>query len=401
MTKRLTAAILACLMCVMLLSACTADTSEGQTAADGKPTVMCTVFPVYDWVKNITRGSGKFDVRLLTANGGDLHSFQPSAKDIADIKNSELFVYIGGNSDQWADDIAAESPQLTSLRLFEVLGDSLAEENNDNTAVSHSHGGASHIHADTAEPDGNHAHDGHIDDNNTHDEHADDIHSHDGHDDSHNHDKHDDSHTHDEHSHNEHANGDHTHNIHSHDGHADEKEYDEHIWLSLRLAEKSVTALRDELIALDPENEKIYTANAAEYIAALQSLDKEYMAATEGSRDKTVILADRFPFLYLMQDYGITCYAAFPGCTSDTAASFSTVVYLIERLNEHKKSAVLILEGSNQSVAETVIADSTQKGAAVEVINSCQSVTARDIQSGASYLDIMRSNLNALKRALQ
>ena len=392
MTKRLTAEILACLMCVMLLSACTADTSEGQTAADGKPTVMCTVFPVYDWVKNITRGSGKFDVRLLTANGGDLHSFQPSAKDIADIKNSELFVYIGGNSDQWADDIADESPQLTSLRLFDVLGDSLAEENNDNTAVSHSHGGASHIHTDTAEPDGNHTHDEHIDDNNTHDEHTDDVHSH---------DRHDDSHTHDEHSHNEHANGDHTHNIHSHDGHADEKEYDEHIWLSLRLAEKSVTALRDELIALDPENEKIYTANAAEYIAALQSLDKEYMAATEGSRDKTVILADRFPFLYLMQDYGITCYAAFPGCTSDTAASFSTVVYLIERLNEHKKSAVLILEGSNQSVAETVIADSTQKGAAVEVINSCQSVTARDIQSGASYLDIMRSNLNALKRALQ
>lgn len=392
MTKRLTAAILACLMCVMLLSACTADTSEGQTAADGKPTVMCTVFPVYDWVKNITRGSGKFDVRLLTANGGDLHSFQPSAKDIADIKNSELFVYIGGNSDQWADDIADESPQLTSLRLFDVLGDSLAEENNDNTAVSHSHGGASHIHTDTAEPDGNHTHDEHIDDNNTHDEHTDDVHSH---------DRHDDSHTHDEHSHNEHADGDHTHNIHSHDGHADEKEYDEHIWLSLRLAEKSVTALRDELIALDPENEKIYTANAAEYIAALQSLDKEYMAATEGSRDKTVILADRFPFLYLMQDYGITCYAAFPGCTSDTAASFSTVVYLIERLNEHKKSAVLILEGSNQSVAETVIADSTQKGAAVEVINSCQSVTAQDIQSGASYLDIMRSNLNALKRALQ
>ncbi len=392
MTKRLTAAILACLMCVMLLSACTADTSEGQTAADGKPTVMCTVFPVYDWVKNITRGSGKFDVRLLTANGGDLHSFQPSAKDIADIKNSELFVYIGGNSDQWADDIADESPQLTSLRLFDVLGDSLAEENNDNTAVSHSHGGASHIHTDTAEPDGNHTHDEHIDDNNTHDEHTDDVHSH---------DRHDDSHTHDEHSHNEHADGDHTHNIHSHDGHADEKEYDEHIWLSLRLAEKSVTALRDELIALDPENKKIYTANAAEYIAALQSLDKEYMAATEGSRDKTVILADRFPFLYLMQDYGITCYAAFPGCTSDTAASFSTVVYLIERLNEHKKSAVLILEGSNQSVAETVIADSTQKGAAVEVINSCQSVTAQDIQSGASYLDIMRSNLNALKRALQ
>lgn len=348
MTKRLTAAILACLMCVMLLSACTADTSEGQTAADGKPTVMCTVFPVYDWVKNITRGSGKFDVRLLTANGGDLHSFQPSAKDIADIKNSELFVYIGGNSDQWADDIADESPQLTLLRLFDVLGDSLAEENNDNTAVSHSHGGTSHIHADTAEPD-----------------------------------------------------GDHTHNIHSHDGHDDEKEYDEHIWLSLRLAEKSVAALRDELIVLDPENEKIYTANAAEYIAALQSLDKEYMAATEGSRDKTVILADRFPFLYLMQDYEITCYAAFPGCSSDTEASFSTVVYLIERLNEHKKSAVLILEGSNQSVAETVIADSTQKGAAVEVINSCQSVTARDIQSGASYLDIMRSNLNALKSALQ
>ena len=385
MTKRLTAAILACLMCVMLLSACTADTSEGQTAADGKPTVMCTVFPVYDWVKNITRGSGKFDVRLLTANGGDLHSFQPSAKDIADIKNSELFVYIGGNSDQWADDIADESPQLTLLRLFDVLGDSLAEENNDNTAVSHSHGGTSHIHADTAEPDGNHTHDEHIDDNNTHDEHTDDVYSHDRH----------------EHSHNEHADGDYTHNIHSHDGHADEKEYDEHIWLSLRLAEKSVTALRDELIALDPENEKIYTANAAEYIAALQSLDKEYMAATECSRDKTVILADRFPFLYLMQDYGITCYAAFPGCTSDTAASFSTVVYLIERLNEHKKSAVLILEGSNQSVAETVIADSTQKGAAVEVINSCQSVTARDIQSGTSYLDIMRSNLNALKSALK
>ena len=373
MTKRLTAAILACLMCVMLLSACTADTSEGQTAADGKPTVMCTVFPVYDWVKNITSGSGKFDVRLLTANGGDLHSFQPSAKDIADIKNSELFVYIGGNSDQWADDIADESPQLASLRLFDVLGDSLAEENNDNTAVSHSHGGTSHIHADTAEPDGNHAHDEHIDDNNTHDEHTDDVHSHDRHDDSH------------------------THNIHSHDGHADEKEYDEHIWLSLRLAEKSVTALRDELIALDPENEKIYTANAAEYIAALQSLDKEYMAATEGSRDKTVILADRFPFLYLMQDYGITCYAAFPGCSSDTEPSAKTIAYLIDKVREEQIPAVYYLELSSHRVAEII---SEETGAKPLLFHSCHNVTRREFDNGVTYLELMEQNVVNLREGL-
>ena len=346
MTKRLTAAILACLMCLMLLSACTADTSEGQTAADGKPTVMCTVFPVYDWVKNITRGSGKFDVRLLTANGGDLHSFQPSAKDIADIKNSELFVYIGGNSDQWADDIADESPQLTLLRLFDVLGDSLAEENNDNTAVSHSHGGTSHIHADTAEPDGKH-----------------------------------------------------THNIHSHDGHADEKEYDEHIWLSLRLAEKSVTALRDELIALDPENEKIYTANAAEYIAALQSLDNEYMAATEGSRDKTVILADRFPFLYLMQDYGITCYAAFPGCSAETEASFETVISLAQKADGLNLKYIFTTESPLSSVAETIKENTKHKNQKILRLNSMQSVNKEQINSGTTYVSLSEYNLAQLKKA--
>jgi len=105
LTKRLTAAILACLMCVMLLSACAADTSEGQAAADGKPTVMCTVFPVYDWVRSITRGSGKFDVRLLTANGGDLHSFQPSAKESKRLWSRKISAANGAVSPQLSESL--------------------------------------------------------------------------------------------------------------------------------------------------------------------------------------------------------------------------------------------------------------------------------------------------------
>lgn len=342
--KKISACIAMCALCIQLLSGCAQAPPAREN--DGI-SVACTLYPVYDWIKNITAGvpDNKISITLIAKKGVDMHSFQPSVKDIADADTADLFVYLGGESDRWAADTAENMPEENTLCLFDALGDSLAEENNENTAVKH---------------DNDRAHS---------------------------------SEEHDEHS---------GHEADEHGGaHEPEKEYDEHIWLSLRLAAKAVSALCEAISEIDPPNAAVYEKNASAYCAELNRLDGKYASAVENSRDKTVVLADRFPFLYLMNDYGITCYAAFPGCSADTEADFRTIVYLIEKVNEHQKDAVLVLEGSDFSVAETVIAGSSRKDARLAVADSCQSPPVQSREAESEYLSVMERNLEALTLALQ
>ncbi|MCL2343821.1 MAG: metal ABC transporter substrate-binding protein [Firmicutes bacterium] len=180
----------------------------------------------------------------------------------------------------------------------------------------------------------------------------------------------------------------------------DAPEVDEHVWLSLRNAQICVTALGDALSALDPGHADQYVQNAAAYNKLLDALDGDFSRAIEGAAARELVFADRFPFLYLLNDYGIAHTAAFPGCSAESEASFSTVIGLTERLNTLNLSAVLVMEGSNDALARAIIEGSDDPAREILVLNSMQSVTKKALATGANYLDIMRENLAVLKQVM-
>lgn len=182
----------------------------------------------------------------------------------------------------------------------------------------------------------------------------------------------------------------------AHDG-----ELDEHIWLSLRNAERSVRAIESALKKLYPTDSAFFAGNANAYVARLNALDREYRTAVEGAARKTILVADRFPFRYLCEDYGISYYAAFPGCSSESNASIGTICFLSDRLLEENLPVVLITEGSDGAVARTVI-KTAGSNAQIVALSSCQSVSRADLESGRvlSYLSEMEKNLGVLRQAL-
>lgn len=293
--------------------------------AEGKKlTVVTTIFPLYDWVRQVVGEEGDAEIALLLDSGVDLHSYQPTARDLMNIAACDVFVYVGGESDEWAEDAlaAAANPDRIAVNLMEVMGeDAVAEET---------------VEGMEAEED--------------------------------------------------------------EDG--DEVEYDEHVWLSLRNAQKLVAAIADALGEVDPDRADSYAANAAAYIEKLGELDAAYAAAVASAQFDTLLFGDRFPFRYLAEDYGLNYYAAFSGCSAESEASFETVAFLAGKVDELGLPAVLTIEGTNHRIAETVVASTRSKDAAVLTLDSMQGTTAGDVESGATYLGAMEENLEVLKRAL-
>ncbi len=183
-------------------------------------------------------------------------------------------------------------------------------------------------------------------------------------------------------------------------GHEEEEELDEHVWLSLKNASALVNVLCGALTELDPENTDTYSANAAAYTDKLNALDAEYTAALADTETDTLLFADRFPFRYLTEDYGLNYYAAFSGCSAETEASFETVVFLAQKLDELGLKHVMVIETSDGRLADTVIRSTQDTERDVLTLNSVQSVTASDIESGVTYYGIMQENLEVLKKAL-
>ena len=308
--------------------------------------ITVSIFPVYDWVREISKGVSN-DITLLLDSGADLHSYQPSAEDIVRIAGSDLFVYVGGESDEWAEN-ALKVPGKKSRRvinLLDVLGDSVKPEE----IVE----GMQHEHE--------------------HEDHeAEHHHEHEDHD-------HESAHKHEKH------------------GHA---EPDEHIWLSLRNAEIICRKLAETLAEIDPSHKNIYASNLASYTEKLSSLDKEYISMVKDSARKVILVADRFPFRYLADDYGLKYYAAFSGCSAESEASFETVIFLAQKSDELNLPCVLKIDGANHKIAETVINSSKNHGRKILVLDSMQSAARKDIDAGKTYLGVMRSNLEILKEAL-
>ena len=176
-------------------------------------------------------------------------------------------------------------------------------------------------------------------------------------------------------------------------------EYDEHIWLSLQNARVLAAYIGAVLEGKDPENAETYAANTEQLNQDLLLLDVAYLKAASEAEIQTLVFGDRFPFRYLMDDYGLDYYAAFAGCSAETEASFETVLYLAEKVDELGLPAVIALEGSDGRLAQTV-ADAAASGPAVLVMDPMQSVTVQDAAAGKTYINIMNDNLLVLRQAL-
>lgn len=180
----------------------------------------------------------------------------------------------------------------------------------------------------------------------------------------------------------------------------EETEYDEHIWLSLRNAADLTDALSEIIGQIDTENAADYDKNAKAYIEELHALDDAYTDAVSNAKRNTLLFGDRFPFRYMTEDYGIDYYAAFTGCSTETDASFETITFLSGKVDELGLHTILVIEGSDQRIAETIRQNTRSQNQEILTIDSLQSVTAKQIESGFTYLGAMRDNLEVLKKAL-
>ena len=334
--KRIFPLFLALAVAVSLLAGCGKKnaTESGESESD-KLRVVATIFPGYDWVHQIMGDrAAAADLTMLLDNGVDLHSYQPTTDDIIKVFDCDLFIYVGGESDGWAENAlkTAANKDIKVVSLLEVLGERVKTEE---------------IVEGMQDADHAHAHD----------------------------------HEHD----------------HGHD-HGEEK--DEHVWLSLKNAKTLVAAISDALQELDPGNKDTYAANASAYIEELSMLDGEYQSAVGGAAHKTVLFGDRFPFRYLVDDYGLSYYAAFAGCSAESEASFETVSFLAKKVDELKLPCVLTIEGKNHKLAETIVQSTAGKNQKVLTMDSMQSTTSEDVANGTTYLSVMEQNLSVLKEAL-
>ena len=190
------------------------------------------------------------------------------------------------------------------------------------------------------------------------------------------------------------------HDHHGDHGHEEEEEVDEHVWLSLRNAQTLCRAIADMLSEIDPDNAALYQKNLTAYNGQLADLDKAYEETVNAAPVKTLLFGDRFPFRYLADDYGLTYYAAFSGCSAESEASFQTIVFLAGKVDELGLNTVMTIENPKARIAETIVSATARKNQKILALNSLQSITAQDVINGASYLEAMESNLAVLKEAL-
>ena len=296
--------------------------------SDGKLHIVTTIFPEYDWVREILgEKQADADITMLLDSGVDLHSYQPTASDIIKISTCDLFIYTGGESDKWVDDALAEATNkdMVVINLLETLGDAAKEEET--------------VEGMEATEEAEEEEEG--------------------------------------------------------------IEYDEHVWLSLKNASFLCRCIADRLGEIDKDNKDVYSANADAYIEKLDRLDADYQSAVDAATVKTVLFGDRFPFRYLVDDYGLSYYAAFSGCSAETEASFETILFLAEKVDSLGLKAILQIESADGSVARTIKDSTKEKNQDILTMDSLQSVTAKEVEKGVTYLSVMEDNLSVLKNALQ
>lgn len=313
-------------MSVLLISLNLAGCTNAGNISNSKSglTIICTIFPVYDWVRNITRDCDDVSVKLLIDNGADMHSYQPTVENVVSIIDSDVVIYIGGESDKWLLEVLEANPRenRVELSIMDLASNYMVEEEI--------------VEGMQAEEE---------------------------------------------------------------KSEEDEIEYDEHVWMSIEKAAQVTGIICDELSELIPDKAKLLD-NTESYIMSLHNEGAKYKEVLENCPNNRIIVADRFPFRYLCDDYGIDYFAAFPGCSTDANADFDTIIFLSQCVDDYGINAVCSTENTAADISDTVIEASGKKLNKV-TLNSMQSVTAGDIEGGVTYLSICEDNLSALKLALE
>ena len=293
---------------------------DSQVKQQKRLSIVATTFPEYDWVKKIVGNDSLFEITLLE-KGVDLHSFEPTPENILQISKADLFIYVGGESDEWVEK-ALENPQNPNrkvVNMMQVLGEKVKAEKIVEGMEEEHH-------------------------------------------------------------------------------HEEGEEMDEHVWLSLQNASILVRHIADSLVALSPEKKEMIVANANAYREKLEALDAEFAKVIVPG--KTILFGDRFPFRYLVDDYKISYYAAFVGCSAETEASFKTIAFLAKKVDELNLKTIFVLESRTHKIAETIRDNTKSKDQQILPLHSIQSISDLDLQNGVNYYRLMQQNLEVLKRAL-
>ncbi len=333
--RRFSAALLAAVL-VLTTAGCG---RRADTENDGRLQVVCTLFPYYDFVRQI--GGDAVDAVLLVPAGRETHSFEPTPLDVITMSRADVFIWNGGESELWVEDVLDAAGEDIPYRLAMMdCVETYREEYAEGMQGGHDH---------------------------DHDDHDDDDHGHDDHD------------------------------GHLHDGHEEDIEYDEHIWTSPVNAMALCRAICDTLCEADPDNADGYRARLEDYLGELQALDHTFRDIVDGAARRLVVFGDRFPLLYFCKEYDLDYRAAFHGCAGDTEPSLATLKYLIDLVDAEDIPVVYTIELSSQKVANA-IAETT--GAQVRTFHSCQTVSRAEFDGGATYISLMTANAAVLKEGL-
>ena len=312
--KWISALLILCLL--LALSACGGGSAAEETQAHTGPRVVTTLFPAYDFAREI--GGGRCEITLLVPPGAETHSYEPTPQDLLTVESCDLLLCNGGESEAWLETLLRGADGgFAVLRMMECV-DALEEEEKE---------GMQHVHGEEE----------------------------------------------------------------------DEAEYDEHVWTSPRNAEAICLRICEALCALDPAGEDAYRLNCEHYCAELEALDAAFRQTVAEAKGNCLIFADRFPVRYFVEEYGLDYFAAFPGCADDAEPSARTVAFLIDRVRSEGTPAVLYIEYSNQKMADVICEDT---GCKKLLFHSCHTVSAADLKAGATYLGLMRANVESVREAL-
>lgn len=329
--------------------------------------IATSLFPYYDMARAVIGDVKGIDLKMIVTPGQDSHSFEPTPSDVIQMENADVLIYNGGSLETWIDTLLdslnnKNQIQMKMMDYVDVLNEEIVE-GMDTRFEEHDH--EEHSHKEDNHNKENHKEDSHSEEN-----HKEDNHSEDSSNDS---------------------------EFHNEDSEEEHEETDEHIWTSpvneIIMTEKICETLSKAL----PEEKKNFQKNAENYISQLKELDNEFRTIVENAKTNEIIFADKFPLQYFAKEYGLKYYAAFPGCGSDMEPSAKTIAFLVDKIKEDNIKAVFYLELSSHIVADAI---ETDTGAKPLQFNSCHNITQKQFDSGVTYVDLMKENVNNLKIAL-
>lgn len=329
--------------------------------------IVTSLFPYYDMARAVIGDVKGIDLKMIVTPGQDSHSFEPTPSDVIQMENADVLIYNGGSLETWIDTLLdslnnKKQIQMKMMDYVDVLNEEIVE-GMDTRFEEHDHDEHSH-------KEDNHNKEKHKEDSHSEEKHKEDNHSEDSSNDS---------------------------EFHNEDSEEEHEETDEHIWTSpvneIIMTEKICETLSKAL----PEEKENFQKNAESYISQLKELDNEFRTIVENAKINEIIFADKFPLQYFAKEYGLKYYAAFPGCGSDMEPSAKTIAFLVDKIKEDNIKAVFYLELSSHIVADAI---ETDTGAKPLQFNSCHNITQKQFDSGVTYVDLMKENVNNLKIAL-